>query len=56
MNAYFDTYIALHLVLAGKKSAIKYFLKAFYKYPFVIFSRRAFAIFKHTLSNLIGRK
>ena len=55
MNAYFDTYIALHLVLGEKKGAIKYLLKAFYKYPLVIFNRRALAIFKHLALRLIKR-
>ncbi len=55
MNAYFDTYIALHLVLGKKKGAIKYFLKAFYRYPFVIFNRRALAIFKHLVLRVFNR-
>ena len=56
MNAYFDTYIALHLVLGEKKGALKYFLKAFYKYPFVLFDRRTLAIFKHKFFNLLSGK
>lgn len=55
MNAYFDTYIALHLVLAKKKGALKYLSKAFYKYPLVILNRRALAIFKHLALRLINR-
>lgn len=52
MYAYFDTYIALHLVLAKKHGWLKYFVKAITHYPLVIFDRRALAIFKHRLLNI----
>ncbi len=55
MVSYFDTYIALHLVLAGKKGVLKYLLKAIFKYPLVIFDRRVLAIFKHLLKRFINQ-
>lgn len=55
MYAYFDTYIALHLVL-GQNSvpAIKYVLKAFKRYPPSIFTRRMLAMIKLTFFNLFN--
>ncbi len=55
MVSYFDTYIALHLVLAGKKGVLKYLLKAIFKYPLVIFDRRVLAIIKHLFKRLINQ-
>jgi glycosyltransferase involved in cell wall biosynthesis len=48
MRAFSDSYIALHLALAGKKStAVAYLSKAIRLYPLIIFSRRCMAIIKH---------
>jgi glycosyltransferase involved in cell wall biosynthesis len=52
MNAYFDTYISLHLLLSGKNSrAMVYLLKAFFKVPSCIIERRFLAIIKLLLKN-----
>ena len=56
MAAYFDTYIALHLVLGGKKGVFKYIFKAMMQYPAVIFDRRALAIVKHVTMRMVGKK
>ncbi len=48
MLSYSDSYIALHLALAGKsKRSIRYLLRAIGKYPPILFSRRCMAIVKH---------
>jgi glycosyltransferase involved in cell wall biosynthesis len=48
MQAYGDSYIALHLALAGKsKRSIRYLLRAAGKYPPILFSRRCMAIVKN---------
>jgi glycosyltransferase involved in cell wall biosynthesis len=50
INAYWDTYISLHLVLSGKKKrGIKYLLQAFMSYPLIVFERRFLAIIKHLI-------
>jgi glycosyltransferase involved in cell wall biosynthesis len=47
IKAHSNTYIALHLCLAGKfKEALKYLKKAVLSYPFIIFDKRIFAITK----------
>lgn len=53
MNACFDTYIALHLVLSGERGALKYMLRAFYRYPLILFSKRSWAIIKRLILNSI---
>lgn len=53
MYAYFDTYIALHLVLEQKSlSALKYLYSAFVKYPSSLFTRRMLAIIRLSIVNL----
>jgi glycosyltransferase involved in cell wall biosynthesis len=48
--AYCDTYISLHLALAGKKKkAIRFLLSGIRKYPGVVFTRRFLAIIKRIL-------
>ena len=48
MEAYFDTYISLHLMLSGNKiSSIRYLLNAFLNYPACVFDRRFLAIIKY---------
>lgn len=55
MVAYFDTYIALHLLLAGyTRRGLYALLNGFRTYPACIFERRFIAIIKYTLLNLIG--
>lgn len=50
MEAYCDTYIALHLIIAGQiKSGWRYFYHALSRYPSTIFKRRTLAIIKLTL-------
>lgn len=52
IDAYADSYIALHLALAGNnKKSIKYLLRAFKNYPLSFISKRTIAIFKHILLN-----
>jgi len=53
MEAYFDTYISLHLMLSGKTtSSFRYLLKAILNYPACVFDRRFLAIVKYWLINL----
>lgn len=48
MNAFADTYNALHLVLGGKiRRGLYHFSKAIMYYPLCIFQRRTLAIFKY---------
>lgn len=55
IDAYADSYISLHLALAGNnKKSIKYLLQAFGNYPLSFFSKRTIAIFKHILLNLLS--
>lgn len=50
MEAYFDTYISLHLILDGKIwPSLKFLTKAIFKYPLCIFNRRILAIIKYHL-------
>lgn len=54
MEAYFDTYISLHLVLDKQNlKAFKYLFKAVLNYPFCIFERRFLAIIKHWMLNVL---
>jgi glycosyltransferase involved in cell wall biosynthesis len=56
MHAYFDTYIALHLLLAGSSgTSLKYIYKAFLLYPPSLFSRRALAILRLFVRNIFIR-
>jgi len=53
MEAYFDTYISLHLLLSGSnKKAMRYLLDGFAMHPGCIVERRFLAIIKHLLINL----
>ncbi|MEP7263434.1 MAG: glycosyltransferase family 2 protein [Bacteroidota bacterium] len=55
MEAYCDTYIALHLVLAKQnRKALRYLFLSVYYYPDVLFSKRALAIIKYILLNITG--
>jgi glycosyltransferase involved in cell wall biosynthesis len=55
IEAYCDTYISLHLVLAGEnKKGLRYLAHSFRSYPPSIIERRFFAIVKYTLMNWIG--
>lgn len=55
MDAYCDTYIALHLALSMEnKKALKYFFLSVYYYPDVFFSKRTLAIFKYIVLNILG--
>ncbi len=56
MAAYFDTYIALHLVLGGKKGVFRYLFKAIAQHPSVLIDRRALAILKHIGMRLLSGK
>jgi glycosyltransferase involved in cell wall biosynthesis len=52
MEAYCNTYIALHLVLAGEnKRGLHYLIQSFKIHPPSIFERRFFAIIKYILLN-----
>ncbi len=54
MEAYFDTYISLHLVLDKQNlKAYKYLFKAIAKYPSCVFERRFLAIIKHWSINIL---
>jgi glycosyltransferase involved in cell wall biosynthesis len=56
MEAYFDTYISLHLLLAGSnKKAIRYLFYGFAIHPGCIVERRFLAIIKHLLINITTR-
>jgi hypothetical protein len=50
LESHFDTYNSLHLALAGKKSrALLYLKNAFMINPFIIFSKRFYAIIKYII-------
>jgi glycosyltransferase involved in cell wall biosynthesis len=52
MEAYFDTYISLHLMLSGNRiSSLRYLFKAIANYPACILDRRFLAIIKYWLIN-----
>jgi len=55
MEAYFDTYISLHLILDGKIGpSLRFLMKAIFKYPLCIFDRRILAIIKYALKFSLG--
>ncbi len=55
MYSYFDTYIALHLLLSGKSlSSIKYLILAVKNYPLCVFERRFLVILKYLILNFLG--
>lgn len=55
MEAYCDTYIALHLVLAGEnKRSFRYMIRSFKIYPPSIFDRRFLAIIKYNILNRLN--
>jgi hypothetical protein len=50
IDAFGDSYIALHLALFGeKKKSFRYLLKFVKNYPSSVFTRRFFAIIKHLI-------
>lgn len=50
MESFADSYIALHLALAGNsKLSFRYLIKSIYLYPQSIFSKRFLAIIKHLI-------
>lgn len=52
IDAYADSYIALHLALAGEnRKCIKYFLQSFKNHPPSVISKRTLAILKHVVFN-----
>ncbi|MCS6821489.1 MAG: glycosyltransferase [Microscillaceae bacterium] len=54
MEAYFESYVALHLVLSNKnKLGLKHLWKCFRLTPQAIFHRRTLAIFKHLFFNVL---
>jgi glycosyltransferase involved in cell wall biosynthesis len=56
IDAFADSYISLHLALAGhNKRSLKYFLQSLKSYPFSLISRRTMAILKHVLLNNLNR-
>jgi len=57
MHAYFDSYIALHLLLERNSwSSLKYIYKALIRYPPSLFSRRMLAIVRLFIRNLFITK
>lgn len=54
MAAYWDSYIALHLVLSGQNArGVRYFFSSLREYPVSLFERRSLGIAKHLLRNLL---
>jgi glycosyltransferase involved in cell wall biosynthesis len=54
MASYWDSYIALHLIVAGQNaSGLRYFFSSLREYPFSLFERRSLGIAKHLLRNLL---
>jgi hypothetical protein len=54
MEAYCDSYIALHLVISGENlKGLNYLLDSIKCFPAVIFERRSVAIFKIVILNLL---
>jgi glycosyltransferase involved in cell wall biosynthesis len=52
--SYWDSYIALHLILAGKNGrGLRYFLDSLAGHPFSLFERRTLGITKHCLLNWV---
>jgi glycosyltransferase involved in cell wall biosynthesis len=55
IDAFADTYISLHLILAKQnRKSFKFLFKAVRNYPPVLLTRRTAAIFKHLLLKLIN--
>ena len=54
MISYWDSYIALHLVLSGQTGiGVRYFFDSLTSYPFSLFERRTLGITKHLLLNFV---
>jgi len=54
IEAYWDSYIALHLVLSGKNTqGLRYFFLSLAKSPASLLERRTLGIVKHCLRNLL---
>jgi glycosyltransferase involved in cell wall biosynthesis len=52
--SYWDSYIALHLVLAGQNArGLRYFFSSLREYPGSLFERRSLGIAKHFVLNLL---
>lgn len=57
IEAYCDTYIALHLILAGKiEKGMRHFMTGLFAYPYVIWDRRTLGILKHILLQSMSLK
>lgn len=57
IEAFCDTYIALHLILAGKiKHGIKHFMTGIIHYPLALYDRRTLGIIKHLLLQTLKRR
>lgn len=57
MSAYSDSYISLHLILAGHyKAGFKYFFKSIVKYPPCLFDRRTLGIIKQLTFGILKSK
>jgi glycosyltransferase involved in cell wall biosynthesis len=55
MEAYCDSYIALHLILSGQnQKGIQYLIHSLKLHPSVLLERRILAIFKYILLNVFG--
>jgi glycosyltransferase involved in cell wall biosynthesis len=56
INSYWDSYIALHLVLSGNLgSGLSFWLHSMRQYPLSLFERRSAAIFKHLILQWLHR-
>ncbi len=54
MISYWDSYIALHLILSGNNArGLRYLFSSLTKYPFSLFERRTLGIAKHCLLNVL---
>jgi hypothetical protein len=54
MEAYWDSYIALHLILSRRNArGLRYFFSSLRAYPVSLFERRSLGIAKHFLFNLM---
>lgn len=55
MNAYWDTYVSLHLLLDRQtRAGVKYFIQALLKNPVVLCQRRIVSITKLSIQNIFG--
>ncbi|MBT8195990.1 MAG: glycosyltransferase [Bacteroidia bacterium] len=55
MNANWDTYVALHLMLDKQlATGLKHFKSAFFNYPFILFTKRSLVIIKLAVQKMMG--